>query len=393
MPIVLLENSIREYAWGSKTALAKIRGEQPTGQPQAELWIGTHPDGPSRLTDSQKSLEEAIAEDPGRWLGAQVAERFDGKLPFLLKIIAAAEPLSIQCHPDRVQAREGFLREDSAGIARNARHRNYRDQNPKPELLVAVTSFRALKGFRPIEETIDNFRRLGLAELDDAVDALARTPTERQLRAFYEDLMSRSDRERARLAEASLPQAARYPKAPAFAEVVRLAARYPGDLGALAPLYLNPVILRPLEALFLGPGELHAYLEGTGVELMANSNNVVRGGLTPKHIDVAELLRLLTFRAGPPHIVSPEPLEPGLSHFQSPAAEFSLELAEPRPERPLHLRITPNLRIGLVIAGQVILRVDGEEQVLKGGQSAFIQPSADALHVSGSGRLFVASVP
>lgn len=393
MPFVLLENSVLEYAWGSTTAIPDLRGHPPTGRPQAELWIGAHPEAPSRVAETGERLDDAIASAPARWLGPSVAHRFEGKLPFLLKVLAAKEPLSIQCHPGEAQAQEGFRREEQASIPRDAKSRNYRDENPKPELLIAVSSFRALKGFRPTDEIVDLFRRLDLPELRPAVDALSDDRSRQGLQNFYANLMSRPDRERARLAERCLPHAACHPEAPAFNEVVRLAARYPGDLGALAPLYLNLINLRPMEGLFLGPGELHTYLEGLGVELMGNSDNVVRGGLTPKHVDVPELLRLLRFEAGPPQVLVSEPVGPGLRRFPPCTREFLLEVAEPQLERSVSIEPSASVRIALAMSGEVVLRSSKAEQRLKTGQSALLEPTPSHLDVQGTGRLFIASVP
>jgi mannose-6-phosphate isomerase len=347
--IALLENTIENYAWGSRTAIPSLLGMEPDGKPQAELWIGAHPKAPSRLNGMR--LDEVIASDPARVLGDRVALKF-GALPFLMKVLAAAEPLSIQCHPNRAQAKEGFARENAAGIPLGAAHRNYRDDNHKPELIVALTEFRALKGFRTREEIA---ARLG--PFDD-------------LGALFVDVMSWP---KAKVDEVATRSG--------DAIVAELSKRYPGDPGTLAPLFLNAVTLSPGQALFLRDRELHSYLEGTGIEIMANSDNVLRGGLTPKHVDVPELERILSFAPGDTCVLDPIAMN-GERTYETPAAEFVLSSIRVDGEW------RPRVRDGV----EILLCVEGAIDGLPRGRAGLVQCDNDYT-LSGKGTVFRARVP
>ncbi|HKC29826.1 MAG TPA: mannose-6-phosphate isomerase, class I, partial [Jatrophihabitans sp.] len=284
--VFALDGVLRRYNWGSPTAIPRLLGMEPDGRPVAELWFGAHPDDPAFAPAHGSTLDQLIAAEPQRLLGAEVVERFGPRLPYLLKVLAADKALSIQVHPNREQAREGFAREDAAGIPRDAPERNYRDDNHKPELLCALTPFDALCGFRPVAETQQLLASLDVAELAFVADAL-RGPD--PLRAAFTALLTHPDPApivaavRARVADAT--------DGPAYA--ARLAAQdAPDDVGVALTLLLNYVRLEPGEAIFLGAGNVHAYLRGTGVEIMANSDNVLRCGLTSKHVDVPELLKI-----------------------------------------------------------------------------------------------------
>ena len=296
-----LEGALRPYPWGSHTLIAQLRGEpSPSPQPQAELWFGAHPAAPA--TVNGQGLDEAIAADPAAALGKRVTEAHGGQLPFLVKLLAAAAPLSIQAHPSLEQAQEGFARENAEGIALNSPNRNYKDPNHKPELIVALTEFRALAGFRPVPDTAAFFAELGSAELDRYATLLP-TDGEGDLRALFTTLISLPHQPRVELIESvqrAAVELAQKRTAPEWmveaAEVyLELNQAYPGDVGVLAALLLNVLTLAPGEAAFLRAGQLHAYLSGLGVEVMANSDNVLRGGLTTKHVDVPELVKVLDF--------------------------------------------------------------------------------------------------
>lgn len=304
-----LEGTLRNYPWGSRTLLAELRGTaSPTPTPEAELWFGAHPAAPSRVEG--EALDSVIAADPQAALGPRVIREHGEQLPFLVKLLAAGEPLSIQAHPSAQQAQEGFARENAEGIALDDTRRNYKDPNPKPELIVALTQFRALAGFREPDET----RRLF-----EALDGLERYAAmfepghpQESLRAVFTTLISLPTGLRVELLERvaasaqELVDAAAEPAGASAAEgwmvdvagmFLQLIERYPGDVGALAALMLNLVTLAPGEALFLAAGRPHAYLSGLGVEVMASSDNVLRGGLTSKHVDVPELARVVEFSA------------------------------------------------------------------------------------------------
>lgn len=321
----LLEGTLRTYPWGSRTLLAELRGlPTPSSSPEAELWFGAHPAAPSTLDG--RPLDDIIATDPQGALGARVAEQYDNQLPFLVKLLAAGEPLSIQAHPSRQQAQEGFARENAQQIAIDDSRRNYKDPNHKPELIVALTPFRALAGFRPTERTQELFEALG--GLDRYSSMLVADRPEEGLRAVFTTLISLPAALRMSLlhdvkaAAETIINSGSEPWIVDVAETyLQLTDRYPGDVGALAALMLNLVTLEPGEALYLDAGQPHAYLSGLGIEVMANSDNVLRGGLTSKHVDVPELARVLNFVAlNRPHATSTK--DGGAEHYELPIEDF-----------------------------------------------------------------------
>ncbi len=300
----LLRGALRTYAWGSRTAIAEFTGRPvPAAHPEAELWFGAHPGDPAWLKTAQgeTSLLEVLVADPEGQLGSASRARFGDVLPFLVKVLAADEPLSLQAHPSADQAVEGYLREERMGIPVSSPVRNYRDTSHKPELLVALQSFEALAGFRQASRTTELLRALAVSDLDPFIDLLNDQSDADGLRALFTTWITAPQPDIDVLVPAVLDGAIQYVSSGATefqAEaktVLELGERYPGDAGVLAALLLNRISLAPGEAIFLPAGNLHAYLRGVGVEVMANSDNVLRGGLTPKHVDVPELLRVLDF--------------------------------------------------------------------------------------------------
>ncbi|MGQ4601486.1 mannose-6-phosphate isomerase, class I [Nocardia sp. R6R-6] len=328
-----LVGALRSYAWGSRTALAQLCGRPvPSAHPEAELWFGAHPADPAyvRLGDRTTSLLELVAGDPERELGAAAAE-FDGKLPFLLKILAAEEPLSLQAHPSAAQAKAGFERENRAKVPVDSPLRNYRDENHKPELVVALDRFEALAGFRDPHHTVALLRALAVDALNSYSELLAAQPDSDGLRTLFTTWITLPQQVLATLLPMVLDGCVRYLSAKGTREftaeartTLELAEAYPGDAGVLAALLLNRVTLEPGQGLFLAAGNLHAYLRGLGVEIMANSDNVLRGGLTPKHVDVPELLRVLDFEPIGLPVVLPEPVCDGSVRYRTSAGEFAL---------------------------------------------------------------------
>ena len=316
MPPDLLANPVRCYAWGSTHALADLLGEAPTGEPQAELWMGAHPGAPS-LVDrgtGARPLDRVVAEDPEHELGKAVLDRFGPQLPFLFKVLAVGKALSVQVHPTLEQARAGFADEEARGIPQDAPERTYRDSNHKPEMVCALGDFDALCGFRPGAEAADLLDALGLPVLDRWARTLRTAPEPEALRTVLAEALTDEHRhDTARAIAAALPgavaaaSAAGGPYAAALGAYAAVVRDYPGDPGIIAALLLNHVRLRPGQALHLGAGVPHAYLGGLAVEVMANSDNVLRCGLTPKHIDVPELLRVVDFRATVPGVLDPAP--------------------------------------------------------------------------------------
>ncbi|MBW2694336.1 MAG: mannose-6-phosphate isomerase, class I, partial [Deltaproteobacteria bacterium] len=301
-----LRNPIREYAWGSRSAIAELLGQPaPSPRPQAEIWMGAHPNDPSRARcrGDWILLPDLLRENPADILGEPAAARFDGELPFLFKVLAAAQPLSIQAHPDREQAREGFERENAAGVDLGARERNYPDPHPKPELICALSPFSALCGFRPISEIARAFRDLQVDTFATEIDALESDGDSKALENFFSAVWNAQGDRLTRAIDQAVKNAERRSEDPAARWMTAIAALYPGDAGVLAPLFLNLVALAPVEGMYLGAGELHSYLEGFGIEIMGNSDNVLRGGLTAKHVDVPELCQVLRFEPGEAEIL------------------------------------------------------------------------------------------
>lgn len=382
----LLDGVVRPYAWGSRTAIAALRGmPTPSAHPEAELWFGAHPAAPAIVRDDarENTLLEVIDADPRAELGTLCAERYDGRLPFLMKILAAEEPLSLQAHPSLQQAKEGFARENERGIDVGAPDRNYRDENHKPELVVALSEFHALAGFRDVRETVDLLRVLQVPELDSHLGMIAGQPDSQGLRALFTTWITLPESALSTLIPAVLAGAIRYLEsgqdrfAAEARTVLEIGENYPLDPGVLAVLLLNRVTLAPGEGLYLPAGNLHAYLWGTAVEVMANSDNVLRGGLTPKHVDVPELLRVLDFTPVAPGDIAPSihTLNSELI-YQTPAAEFRLskvELDGTGLRRPSSILFdVPGPQILLCTTGSIELRGPSGHLMVPQGRAAWL---------------------
>ncbi|MEU8530988.1 mannose-6-phosphate isomerase, class I [Streptomyces sp. NPDC048629] len=378
-----LANTVRPYAWGSTTAIPELLGVAPTGEPQAELWMGAHPGAPSRTP--RGPLNEVVEADPVRELGAATVDRFGPRLPFLFKILAAGAPLSLQVHPDLAQARAGFAAEEAAGIPVEDTKRNYKDAYHKPELICALTPFDGLCGFRDPAETADLMAALDVDSLKPYVDLLRAHPEEAALREVLTALLTAEHGEMARTVAEAAAAAAQL--GDAYAPYVRLAHDFPGDPGVIAAMLLNRVQLRPGEAMFLGAGVPHAYLDGLGVEIMANSDNVLRCGLTPKHVDVPELLRVVRFEPGEPNLLRPEASPSGEEVYDTPIDEFRLSR---------YVRAEGAAPTDITAAGpQILLATAGRpkagEVTLAPGESVFV-PAGEPTELSGTGMLFRATV-
>ncbi len=432
-----IQGAIQPYAWGSRTALTEILSIAATGEPMAELWLGAHPALPSTLitlpsgADTADSatgaghvdtlhnaiagdtshkpiagdtLLSAIATDPTRWLHPEVIERFHGTLPYLLKVLAIAEPLSLQTHPSKAQAAAGFAREEANMVDRMAANRFYRDRNHKPELICALTDLHALSAFRDIDETrkllglIDDpathrlYALLDGGSISHAFEQSLRGAVFQGDPAQTDRLASAIDRYVAIADNLSITENLTW--------MATLARRYPGDGGVAVALLLNYVHLRPGEALFLGAGNVHAYLHGVGVEIMASSDNVLRGGLTPKAVNIDALLAVTTTESGPAPIVPAVPYEganaralPGaeqqIQEWPVPVEDFRLLRAQCRGTMTFPLPLWP--AIALCTEGSLRLQTvaDGSSLPLHQGQSALITQT-DQLEIDGTGTIFVA---
>lgn len=386
----LLTNAIQPYAWGSRTAIAELQGRAPSESPEAELWMGAHPGAPSRL-ERRPTLLEAIEAAPVDELGQAVVDAFGPRLPYLLKLLAADRALSLQVHPTPEQARVGFDAEEARGIPRDAPDRNYRDPYSKPELIVALTPFVGLCGFRDTAELAGLLDELAVPALKEFAVALGNDPGETAVRAMLASLLRWPEPDRAGLV-ADVVQSARglaateSPFAATYDWVARVAVDYPDDTGVVVILMLNLVRLAPGEAVFLRPRTLHAYLSGVGVEIMAGSDNVLRGGLTPKHVDVDELLGLLDFSTGPSAATRPTTVSAAEQAWQTPTPEFRLS------------RVTVAGSPVALGGGlpQILLCTEGSVRVQDGsqvldltrGESVFVPASSAGLELTGDATLF-----
>ncbi len=379
----------------------------PSEHPEAEIWLGAHPGDPATLGSgsSAHSLLGAIDGDPSGQLGSRTAEQFGGRLPFLLKLLAADEPLSLQAHPSSAQAAEGYARENSAHLPIDSSVRNYKDASHKPELIVALTEFHALAGFRCPRRTVEFIDALGVDALAGYRSLLADQPDDAGLRTVFTSWITLPGP----ALDALLPLVAdgcvRYLSTLAHTDggefvaeartLLELGESYPGDAGVLAALLLNRVTLSPGQGLYLDAGNLHAYLSGTGVEIMANSDNVLRGGLTPKHVDVPELLRVLDFEPSEVRVLDPTVASPAVPVlYDTPASEFALTRSVLPSGTSVELD-SDGPQILLCTSGRVALEDKQSELVLEQGAAVWLAASDPAVTVtaeSGDAEVFRATV-
>lgn len=421
-----LQNTVRNYAWGSETALAELLNTTPSGQPEAELWIGAHPDAPSVvLRDEPRSSQplDAVIEDDGERMLGSAREQF-GHLPFLMKVLCAAQPLSIQVHPTREQAIAGFARENEAGVPRDAAHRNYKDDNHKPEMIFALTRFEALCGFAPLQESASLFcawasylesqqvlssdtttlpvinANTDITEIvngDRAVDQakalaglLLESETEEEaLRDTFTLILKGGTGVRALAATAPLLASAPDTVPARLKELSKIAELHPADPGLVVSLLLNRISLQPGETIYLPAGNVHAYLQGTGVEVMASSDNVLRGGLTAKHIDLRELVSTVNFHVAEVPHVEAHLTDLGQELYQPPFVEFQLQRIELSPtETPSGGDVVlaqSGPAVVLVTRGSLLLESPTSTLELKVGESAFVPASESPVVVRSAG--------
>ena len=390
-----LANQTRDYAWGSPTTIPVILGAPATSDPVAELWMGAHPSAPSHAItdDGAVPLDELVRSAPGDLLGPAVHAKFGPALPYLLKVIAADAPLSLQVHPRIDQAESGFDAEESAGVPIDDPRRSYKDRNHKPELLYALTPFEALCGFRPAHEAAglfagldaplaDALRDVLLAGADPIRDAVARL-LDAALRPSPEEVDEVARACRARLDTSPDPDS--------YRTVVLLAEAYPGDPGVVMSLLLNHLTLQPGDAMFVPAGAVHSYLRGVAVEIQSSSDNVLRAGLTPKHLATAELLATIDCEAAPPRRVVPATVD-GSQVFTAPVDDFVLTVTASDDDvvRPLP---GTGPRILLCLEGEFTVATATAELRLAQGATAFVPASDGALTARGHGTLVQAGVP
>ena len=387
-----LHNPIRPYAWGSKTAIPRLLGREPSGEHQAEMWIGAHPDSPSLALMPDGSgvpLDELIAREPVAALGLPAVRRFGPSLPFLAKVLAAEKALSLQVHPTRDQAAAGYAAEQEAGVPASAPHRNFTDANHKPEMVIALSRFEALCGFRdPADAStlllrlVGVFRRAGVPApeaIPAAIGLLGHPSAGEALKGALGYLLT-GGRPVSEAAEATAALLGNHPGLadPALTAAAELGRVHPGDPGVLVSLLLNHVILEPGQALFLPAGDIHAYLRGLGFEVMAASDNVLRGGLTAKHVDIPQLMATVDFRALPVPLLQPEPASPATLRWRPPFEEFMVEQITLQPGDHAPVRLGQNgPLVVFVLEGTARITTPSEEAVVAAGESLLI-PAAES---------------
>ena len=373
-----LEPARQQYAWGSTAAIPALLGVADDGAPWAEAWYGSHPAGPARVAGGDV-LSTLIEAEPERLLGEDIIWRFGRRLPFLLKLIAPEQPLSLQVHPSQAQAAEGYALEEEAGIALDHPSRNYKDTNHKPEMVLALTRFQAVAGFRAPRRAVEVLAGLDSVLARRMRRTLRLNPTRYGIRQVFSDVVSASTRPTPEeISDLVAEIAARFeagtsPSLRVDSNVLKMAVTFPGDPGIAAALLLNPVTLQPGEALFVPAGSVHAYISGLGVEVMASSDNVLRAGLTAKHIDVPEMLACVDYVAAPPVRPAPEYLSRATRAYYAPVDDFELMVTTvvaadgrlPVPGR--------GPRILLAVEGAVTLVTQADTQTLAQGEATLVQ--------------------
>lgn len=393
---------IQHYAWGDTAVIPDFLGAGRDGQPWAEAWYGAHPTAPATLEDGT-GLDAAIAARPRRLLGEGIERAFGPHLPYLLKLIAPDKPLSLQVHPTREHAAESFAAENAAGLGIEDPRRNYRDDNHKPEMVLALTKFEALCGFRTPRRAQQVLTGLATVLTDRLYGLLREQPTAAGMRAAFRTLVSSTMRpspdQVADVARASAERlaAGRSPSPRIDATVVRLHESFPGDPGVVAAMLLNPVTLQPGEAMFVPAGAIHAYQSGFAVEIMASSDNVLRAGLTPKKVDADEMLQCVSVVAAPPIRIAPESLTDRTVAYYAPVDDFELTITTledvPGSFQPRHVVPGSGPRILLCLEGDALVESDSGRRRLGAGHALFVPADARAVRLGGHGRIIQACVP
>ncbi|OAJ92585.1 mannose-6-phosphate isomerase, class I [Vibrio bivalvicida] len=382
-----MDNKIQNYDWGSRTAIQDLFGFANSEQrPQAELWMGTHPNGCSMIQEenSTVSLSDLINNDQIACLSQATAEVY-GDLPFLFKILAADKALSIQVHPNKQDAEQGYANEQKLGVPLDAFNRNYKDANHKPELVYALTDYQAMNGFRPFDEIIAAFQQCEIPEISEYLEQFKRNPNQVGLSTFFVELLSMRKERKNNALSHLLSYAATNQADPIYELIFDLSLQYPNDVGLFAPLLLNVVTLKPGEAMFLSARTPHAYIKGTGLEIMANSDNVLRAGLTPKHIDIEELVKCTDFVPKPINTLLTQAKVNGCEHnFPVPVHDFQFSIYQ-APQQQVQMS---SAEILMPIDGDLTLHAEtGEQLTLTKGQSAFIPAYVGRYTICSEGRV------
>ncbi len=386
--IYKMENPIKDYPWGSHTAINEFYNiSNINDQPQAEMWMGCHPNGSSQLIDAENNkinIDDFIKQAPETVLG-DAFNKF-GELPFLFKVLAADKPLSIQVHPSKIRAEEGYAAENLAGIPVSSPNRNFKDPNHKPELVFAVTPFNALNGFRPFNDIVELFNGLVLAPLQNEIAGFKKLPSGDTLRVLFEALLI-LEGEAKKAAIAELLTYAANQTSLVFETIKQLAAMYPDDMGIFSPLLLNVVKLNPGEAMFLYAETPHAYLQGLALEVMANSDNVLRAGLTPKYIDIDALISNIRFDVTEPENILMQPEVSGnQAKYPIPVQDFSFSILTNESSLNENIHMT-SASVLFCEHGQFEVACAQNAVTVEKGESVFVPASASTISVTGSGRV------
>jgi mannose-6-phosphate isomerase len=388
-----LINSVQKYSWGSTDYIPELLGVEKDEDHWAELWIGDHPGAPSSGVFANESipLPDILKEHSSKLLGED-SSRFGNHLPFLFKVLSAESPLSIQAHPDKHQAEAGFKDENTRGIQKDAFNRNYKDDNHKPEIICALTNFKAMCGFRETAEIEANFKKLNSPVFRNSLEECFSADKSNKIKLFFSSLMQLEKSSLGSLVKSAVLWAGS--NSSIEAELIKkFALIYKNDPGILAPLFLNIFVLKPGEALYQGPGELHAYVEGTGIELMSNSDNVLRGGLTPKHVDVDELLEVLNFKPSGKTVLKPVKDDIGILQYNTPSNEFLLEVIEVSETKSIYINNRKSISIILCIMGAAVLSSNDWTISLSKGESCLIPSSVDNFTLTGNAVIYSAGIP
>ncbi|MFZ1385392.1 MAG: mannose-6-phosphate isomerase, class I [Propionicimonas sp.] len=388
-----LHGTIQHYAWGTHDAIPTLLGREPDGRPHAEYWLGAHPLSPSR---TEAAALDALIEEYPDLLGERVLDAFGPNLPFLMKVLSARHALSIQAHPSREQAQEGFARENTARIPVDSPERVYSDDWPKPEVMIALDTFETLSGFRDPMTTAALFSGLGLADdLASVIGPLTERKGSAALAEVFLDALSLAG-DRAHLIDVTVAAAMRHANDPGpvgdFARTaVELDEVFPGDRAILAGLLMNRVVLQPGEALYVPAGHMHAHLRGTGIEVMGSSDNVIRGGLTPKHVDVSELVRVVDFEPDEPRVLRPKRVRAGVERYPTPCPEFDVWRVTAGAAAEVLVPGRRSARILLVVEGNLEVSTGDEFLALERGQAALLGATEDPAFLTGQGLAFVSA--
>jgi mannose-6-phosphate isomerase len=400
MNILRMINPTQAYAWGSTTFIQDLLClEDEKEKPIAELWIGAHPKASSQIVngDHLVNLDYIIAEDPIDFLGSKATSAFNDQLPFLLKVLSAASPLSIQVHPDQKHAKSGFLKENKLGIPLDASNRCFKDNNHKPELIMALTPFTALCGFRSYHEIVTLLKKYLHTVTLPELTAFYNAPHAQTLKHLFSALLKADAELKKEMLSTFIKSLAHLIPANPHEQLIhewsfKLSELYPNDIGVLSPLFMNLLTLKPQTSLYLPPGILHSYLEGSGIELMANSDNVLRCGLTDKYVSIDALLDVVDFSAASPVIIKPEKISAIEKTYPTPAAEFALSIIKHSTKRLSIFNPSGSAEVLFCYSGNFVVENCSQFLTLEQGQSLFIPYEVEGFCIEGKGTIYRAKV-